>query len=300
MTFGGAAPEPGGGVAALWRRVVRPPVTSWSVHSSGRFDRPESLVRKSVHRLRNLPGKYRVTVVTGTEANGWSPAKTRRILGGSGNWAYAHFNGRGVGDTWATWDDRVWRSVRRPYTVQITHMTWTRSAAYGGKRAPYVRALVVPLRLRRRGWRRTRYYVVVHMPLENTPLRREVWLDCARSLVELGKEIQRQDPYAELVFVGDWNRDYREPGDRMLMSQEIAAPLRLRQAWAHHVPRTGGTIGRRKLIDGHIAPAGSIVDGGLVEDDASSDHRPMRTLLKSRVDPARRRRAIKRKKWGKA
>ncbi len=268
---------------------AKPTLYTWAVHSSGRFDRPVDTLAASVRRLRALPGKYPVAVVTGTEASGRTNADDATFLGGRAHWPYIHLDGtRGHSECWATFDDRLHQLAGRPYARALTDLTWTRAPEYGGGKAAIVHALVVPLAPVGRPHRRRKYFIVVHMPLDNTELRAAIWRDCAAGLVDLGAEIRETDPDAELVPVGDWNKNYRLPGERAQIETRIARPLGLAQAWRGHVPAKGGTHGSQ-LIDGHLAAAKAIAACQLVDDDASSDHRPSRVLLKSRLYPPRRR-----------
>jgi hypothetical protein len=192
--------------------VVHPPILirkrgraglrcRWWIHNSGRFDRPNNLWRAAITRLRR-----KGWIITGTEAAGRDANQFRWALAGT-DWAYAHLSGAAEGECYATWDSTVAELVGRPWAHKLTDLTWTRSKDYGGKQAAKVHALVVRLQVIRTG---RRYFIcVVHMPLDNTPARAAAWVDCCQGLAELQDDLKHRDPDAELVIVGDWNKNLR-------------------------------------------------------------------------------------------
>jgi hypothetical protein len=261
---------------------TRAPRRALGVHSSGRFDRADVSLARSVDRLRNItrgrrPLRRRIAYITGTEAAGRGWKTMKDILGDDSAWDYAWITGRGAGECWATWRLSHLELAGVPYARQLTTMTWRRSQEYGGAEAPPVEALVVPLRPVGRRFRRNVHLVVVHMPLDNTELRAEIWRDVCRGLRILATEIRADDPHAEIVIEADWNKDHRSPRERAEIQQHIARPLRLVQGWDGSRPARGGTHGRR-LIDGVVASrrflGWSTPWCWLTSDDASSDHRP--------------------------
>lgn len=262
--------------------ATKAPRRALGVHSSGRFDRTDQSLIRSVKRLRKVtrgrwPLLRRVAYVTGTEASGRGWKDMKDILGSDRDWDYAWISGRGSGECWATWSTQMLELADTPFVRQLSTMTWRRSQAYGGGEAPPVEALVVPLRPVGRPSRRTIYLIVVHMPLDNTELRAAIWRDVARGLRVLASDIRAEDPHAELVFEADWNKNHREPGERAAIQKDIARPLRLVQGWDGSGPRRGGTHGRQ-LIDGVVASrrllGWSTPWCWLTADDRSSDHRP--------------------------
>lgn len=260
---------------------VRAPRRALGVHSSGRFDRPLDTLTNSVRRLRRVTRgrlllKRRVAFVTGTEAGGRTDEDLARALGSDPAWEYVNLRGPAA-ECWATWRRSMLELDGRPYSRQLTNITWVRSKEYGGREAAPVKALVVPLRVTGRRNRRKVWLIVVHMPLDNTELRAAAWVDCCRGLRTLVTEIRAQDPQAEILIEADWNKDHSKPSERAMIHRHIARPLRLVQGWDGSRPKRGGTHGRR-LIDGVVASrrvlGWSTPWCWLTADDRSSDHRP--------------------------
>lgn len=262
--------------------AVRAPRRALGVHSSGRFDRTDAALARSVDRLRKTsrgrrPFRRRVAWVTGTEASGRGWQDMKAILGDDPAWDYSWIRGRGAGECWATWSLSHLELAGDPLARQLTTLTWRRSQEYGGGEAPPVEALVVPLRPVGRRGRRSVYLIVLHAPLDNTELRAAIWRDVCRGLRVLATEIRSNDPHAEIVLEADWNKDHRSPSERAQIQKHIARPLRLVQGWDGSRPNRGGTHGRR-LIDGVVASrrllGWSTPWCWLTPDDRSSDHRP--------------------------
>lgn len=273
----------------------RAPRRALGIHSSGRFDRTDASLARSVRRLRKVTrgralARRRVSYVTGTEASGRGWKDMKDILGTDQAWDYAWIKGRGAGECWATWRTSHLELAGTPYTRKLTTMTWRRSAAYGGGEAPPVEALVVPLKVVGRANRRHLYVVVLHAPLDNTDLRAEIWRDVARGLRVLAADIRASDPHAELVFEADWNKNHRIPSERGAIAKYVARPLRLVQGWDGSSPERGGTHGRQ-LIDGVVTSrrvlGWSTPWCWLVADDDSSDHRPYVHTLRWPLLPKR-------------
>lgn len=281
--------------------TVRAPRRALAAHSSGRFDRSVEKLERSVRRIRHTTRgrgllQRKVALVTGTEASGRSAAELERVLGAP-NWDYVHIDGRGKSECWATWDTRVLERAGRAYTRQITDRTWFRSPEYGGSAAPFVHALVVPLRVVGRPARRTITVIVVHMPLDNTELRADIWVECTRGLREVVAEIRANDPHTEILIEADWNKNYREADERRMIQHYVADALRLVQAWDGSAPARGGTHGPRALIDGAVASRrllGATTPWcWLLKDDTSSDHRPYAHALRWPMLPRRIRRRLR-------
>lgn len=271
------------------------PRRALGIHSSGRFDRSDASLAQSVKRLRKvtrgrLPFRRRVAYITGTEASGRGWKTMKHILGSDSRWDFAWISGRGAGECWATWSTGHLELAGVPFTRKLTSMTWRRSQEYGGKEAPPVEALVVPLQPAGRPGRRTLYLAIVHMPLDNTELRAAIWRDVCRGLRILATDIRAEDPYAEVVFEADWNKDHRNAIERAAIQQHIARPLRLVQGWDGSRPGRGGTHGRR-LIDGVVASRRVLGFSTpwcwLTADDSSSDHRPYVHTLRWPLLPKR-------------
>lgn len=261
------------------------PKRGWFVHSSGRFDRPLHDLRASVERLRGMRGPDEVVLVSGTE----SSHRPDSFLRGKG-WESVHLDGAGRNECWATWRSDALELIRPAYARRIADRQWYR---VGGSIAPKVHALVIPLRVVNRRFRRKIYVVVIHMPLDNTPLRASIWFECCDGLRDVAAEIRAEDPTAEIVFLADWNKNWRQAPERAAIQSRLAGPLGLQQAWDGHAPKRGGTHGPISLLDGAILAAKAIFGCELVKDDDSSDHRPMRVGVKFRLVPRRLRRRKK-------
>jgi hypothetical protein len=244
----------------------------WFIHSSGRYDRPLRSLQASLTRLRRLGA-----LVTGTEVSGRPDPKFWLLARG---WGYAHLKGAGASECYATWDTNQLTLEGRPFARKLSDKTYDRDAEHGGQAAPFVHALVVKLRPVLAG-KRAVFVVVVHMPVRNTDQRRKVWASCATGLRLLESDLVNLDPDADVVFVGDWNADYRSSLDRFTMDNQLAKPLRMVQAWTGRVPSRGGTHGA-SLIDGAILPRAILAGCELLPDDPSSDHRPFRYRVRCR------------------
>lgn len=283
----------------------RAPRRALGVHSSGRFDRPVDSLAASVHRLRGItrgrgPFLRRVAYITGTEAGHRTDRDLKLVLGSDPDWDYENLLGAAAGECWATWRRTHLELAGTPHARRLTTMTWFRSKEYGGGEAPPVTALVVPLRVVGRPNRRRLYLIVVHMPLDNTELRAEIWENVCRGLRTLVTDIRARDPHAEPVVEADWNKDYRDPLERNQIERRVARPLRLVQGWDGSAPNRGGTHGPRRLIDGVVASrrllGWSTPWCWLADDDDSSDHRPYVHTLRWPLLPKRLRALITKEK----
>jgi len=249
----------------------------WFAHNSGRFDRPASAWRAAITFLRR-----RASLITGTEAAGRDPKLFRDTLAEHG-WGHAHLAGAAEGECYAAWDLADLQLVGRPFAWKLTDKTWTRSAEYGGRRAAKVHALVVRLREVRTG---RRWWVVIwHAPLDNTNARAEIWVDCCDGLVDLKHELLERDPDAEVVVVGDVNKNLRIHAEAAAVRSHLTWPLKAVTSWAGRMPRRGGTH-TRQVIDYAIARAFAACQ--LLKDLPDSDHRAFRYRPLHRL--ARRRR----------
>lgn len=281
--------------------IIRAPRRALGIHSSGRFDRPLPALTASVRRLRRLSrGRgllhRQVAYVTGTEAGGRTDADLEQALGSDPGWDYVNLAGAAA-ECWATWRiDHLERQPDwKPFSRQLTDKTWVRAKEYGGREAPPVKALVVPLQVVGRPHRRRPVLIVVHMPLDNTDARAEAWVDCCRGLRILVTQILERDPGAEIIIEADWNKDHRNNAERAMIQRHLAKPLHLVQGWDGSSPSVGGTHGRQ-LIDG-VLTARRVLGSStpwcfLVPDDGSSDHRPYAHTLRWPLLPKRIRAAL--------
>lgn len=281
----------------------RAPRRALGIHSSGRFDRPVESLTRSVRRLRRLSRgrgllRREVAFVTGTEAGGRSDKDLQRALGSDPGWDFVNLRGPAA-ECWATWrvDHLERRADWAPFSRKLTDKTWVRAREYGGREAPPVEALVVPLQVVGRPNRRRPVLIVIHMPLDNTDQRAAAWIDCCRGLRILVTQIRERDPGAEIVIEADWNKDHRNARERAMIHRYVAKPLRLTQGWDGSRPAHGGTHGRQ-LIDGCLARARALGSSTpwcwLVPDDGSSDHRPYAHALRWPLLPKRLRTTITR------
>lgn len=214
--------------------------TAKFVHYSGRFDRADSLFRRSLLWVQNsMPG---VSVVTGTEAKG----RPTRLMKSKG-WDVAHGDAQGFpGDSkecWITWKTRVWDLVGFEQ-VTLSALTYTRSKEYGGGKTPPFKAAKATLRHIKSG--QDFVFFVVHMPLDNTSVRALVWRACADGLGDAVLDVRSADA---VVIQGDINKNWREPGDRAECIQCVEQDGDVKCAWRDNVPAKGGTHGPRGLID---------------------------------------------------
>lgn len=243
----------------------------WFIHNSGRFDKPAAAWRAAITWLRR-----RGSLITGTEAAGRTATLFRAALADH-DWAYAHLSGAAEGEAYAAWAMDDLELLGKPFARKLTDRTWVRSAEYGGKRAAKVHALVVHLRELRTD--RTWWVVVVHMPLDNTDQRAAAWVDCCAGLVDLQAALEKRDPNAELVVVGDVNKNLREHYEATQVQRHLARPLGLAVSWAGRMPRAGGTHGRQ-VID--YALAWGFTACQLLRDLPDSDHRAFRYRVRPR------------------
>lgn len=280
---------------------MKAPRRALGVHSSGRFDRSNVTLARSVRRLRKVtrgsgPLKRRVAWITGTEGDSRDDHELREILDADG-WDWVRHLGRGTSELWATWDESIVELASKPYVVQLTDLTWVRGEGFGGNQAPFVHALVVPFRPVGRRFRRTIYVFVMHMPLDNTEVRAAAWRSCCQGLRAEVAKIRARDPHAVFALTADWNKDYRRAGERSQIQQAVARPLRLVQAWDGSSPKRGGTHGPRRIIDGTVASP-SLLGATtpwcwLLDDDESSDHRPFAYAVRWPLLPKRIRQTLR-------
>lgn len=240
------------------------------IESSGRFDRPYKWLKRSVWQLTTM---NRVNVVCGTEAK----ARNDSFLNRKG-WSYAHGSKTEnvKRECWMTWKDRVWLKANISVPV-ISGMSFHR--ALSGKDTPPNRALRVRL-IHKKTMRMVIFYVV-HLPTDNTKLRARIWVDATLGLHNFIEHDKVTFPDADIVVVGDINKNFRQRDERRIMEKHIERPNNLRNAWVGNVPRKGGTRGPRGIIDSAFTTL-KVLSCRLLRDDRSSDHRPFKTRLRIR------------------
>lgn len=219
--------------------------TTRVAHSSGRFNRKNSVVRRALNSLRNAEG---VTVVTGTEAK----HREDHALAAP-DWELVHFHPKADSECWASYDPEVWEKAGKFRARNLSGGVFRRSRAYGGHMALPVTVLIVPLRHKATG--RKVVFMVLHAMLDNTHHRAQIWVADAKVLTRKINRIRRANlrhgHHVDFVVNADWNKNFRRPSERAMIEKHIAKPAGLRQAWAAHTPKRGGTHGHA-LIDGTL------------------------------------------------
>ena len=243
-------------------------MTFTAVFSAGRFDRSVKQLSDEVNDHHNL-----CSLAVRTELSNDERIVAFRLPG----WSFTRGEGRGADECLVEWDNADWSLCGMPTALPLTDRTWTRSKEYGGGEAPSPHVLRVPLARAEHPERRVTVFAA-HMPLDNTPLRADIWIDCAKELRRLVRRERERDPYARTLIGCDWNKNYREAHERAMIQDYVAHPLELVQAWRGHVPEHGGTHGPRGLIDGFVTDL-SVLDARLLDDTPASDHQPFAVRL---------------------
>ncbi len=232
------------------------------IHSSGRFDRSnESLAadlevfhkKASIVTHTEMSADYRASVFRKNDDKGWK--------------FYRSGEDRGPDECVLEWDKNVWELVRAK-PLQFSKMQFKRPS--GVTAAPnYVLKAVL------RSVENPKFLVtvmLVHMPVDSTSKRAEMWRDIMRGWVRWLVKHRVRHPRRRVILTGDWNKNYRQINERRAVSRYFA-PLGYRAAWRDFVPKRGGTHGKRALIDGDYSNM-RVVDCWLLADTPSSDHRP--------------------------
>lgn len=248
------------------RRTIR------LLHASGRFDRPTRL-------LRRLIGWYthqRLSIITGTEAKGRAAA----TWAGLTRWGVEHLDGAGnIAECWLTYRAKVWAPTPVKTTAPLLTDLQYRTTA--GALFPKFRALRVVLKHLRTG--EVVAFYVVHMPLDNTDLRAQVWRLAADGLAALVAADAAEHPDWRQVIVGDINKNWRETPDRVACLQHLVTPTNSRCVWAGNLPKRGGTHGPRGIIDHAYVHRLAVKDARLLAHTPlmrrTSDHWPFRYTL---------------------
>jgi len=259
------------GAARKAKRAIR----IWAGHSSGRFDRPDKLWRTSIIRLIGLNLKW----ITGTEASGRDNKQFEKALRHPYH-DFVHLTGAAAGECWGIWDTRFLELMKSPWAAKLSDKTYVRSPEYGGGRTAPVHGLVIPLKARkgRKQW----VVVVSHDPLDNTEQRAEVWVDVQAGKVRLNEQLELEFPDAEIIFVGDINKNLRQPEESFKVARHIEHPMEKLASWRGHMPKGVGTLGK-SVVDMAFADPGVIVACELVLDLRASDHRPFKYRVSGRL-----------------
>lgn len=247
------------------------------VHSSGRYDRSLESLLSSVKRLIHMRG---VTLVSGTETK----ARPTKFLGKNPGWKWVHgvtddqaADGKDAAyptrECWVMYSTREWE-LEGYSTPQIADRTY--HGVHGGT-LPIARTLRCKFRNRKTG--KIFFFYFVHMPTDGTDLRAQIWVEACDGLHAVISRDKEHFPDAAYVIQGDINKNFRQTDERMLMVKHISNPNKLRNAWAGHTPKKGGTHGPLGLIDSIFTNV-KVKSAALLPDDASSDHRPFKVRLK--------------------
>lgn len=249
------------GMAVAWAVPARgDPVDH--VHSSSRYDRsPESLSRQA-HRF----ARTRTDMVTWTEVSDDRRARVLRVAG----WRSFTPDGTDVG---MSWPRRQWRTRM----VDARTLSRHRFTTINGFVSPLQRAAVVVLQ-RRRGGERV-VLVAAHLPAIIDAERRarlRAWRGALSSLSDLVPRLQDRWHPDLVIVAADWNIDLRRPARREQLRRAFPG---LSLTWRRPLP-AGGTHERGGLIDGTLTSGRG--RARLISDDASSDHRPYREVVRPR------------------
>lgn len=231
-------------------------------HHSERFDRPNSRVKRDGVEFRKTSA-----LVTRTEMSG-PRVDLLRVPG----WSFCQSENRGEDNTHAEWSNALLSLSGMPYSTPLTSKTFFRK---NGSEAPPIEALVTFLADAKRPNKRLAI-ITVHMSLDNTPRRAEVWRDCSKGMKALVAKVRREDPGIKVIIAADFNKNYRQEAERAAIERYFCKPNGLTNAYDHSCPKTGGTIGKNALIDGWLVDEGvKVVWVRLLPDTDGSDHRPV-------------------------
>lgn len=232
-------------------------------HHSERYDRPLARVKRDGKTFREHSG-----LVTRTEMS-QGRVDTLRVPG----WSFCQSEVFGEDNTHVEWDNAVLSLSGMPYSRQLTEMTFFRVS---GAEAPPIEALVTFLADAKRPNKRIAL-ITVHMSLDNTAKRAEVWRDCAKGMKALIRRIRKDDPGIKVIVAADFNKNYRQDKERAAIERYFCKPNGLSQAWDGFADKVqGGTHGKTALIDGWLVDEGIKVRWvRLLPDTDGSDHRPL-------------------------
>ena len=212
------------------------------VHFSGRYDKPTSVFRRAMAWIeREVNG---VTIHTGTEASSRDYDEFYKDEDwGMTRWAKGTHPRGNFRELWLRWKKDTWEHIKTS-SPKTSDMSFWR---VGGTEVTNQFALRVMLRHIKSG--DIFIFYIVHMSLDNTSLRAEVWKDSCSGLYDLFQNDKAKHPDAHQVLQGDINKNWRENYDRGLCVARLERPNKMTCSWRDNVPRTGGTHGPRGIID---------------------------------------------------
>ena len=242
---------------------LRPGVRVRHVHSSGRYDKsPESLERALRRYARSAD------VITLTEVSAEKRAQAMKAIPG---WGHV----RGTGGPAADESGIMWRDATWKLVAKYAHLLARDS---GGVRLAVWSTTAV---LIHRTTGQLLLISVAHLPAgvegdyhgKMTPKVAAHTLATARWRQAINA-VADEHHVDGILAAADFNLDYHQTWVREWADRKFG---RLKPAWADRLP-DGGSHGRR-LIDWALTDL-RVTSAKLARDDASSDHRPIRTVAR--------------------
>lgn len=236
-------------------------ITIKGFHNSGRFDRSDELLEANVHRMRTGGRTF------GTRTEMTNPEFRDELHWPKDGWA--HFHPRteyGLTNCTIEWSTRTWKLIDQ----DVIDLTDIRITTQGGFLLPPSQAPWVLLEHIRTGVEME--LSTAHNNLHNTPKRNAAWMDEAKTIRAHWKRSRRRHPERIRVHQADINRTQRLPKNQALVQRTMLHATDMKNLWIGQIPKTGGTHGKRAILDVPFANRPGRVF--LLGDDASSDHRP--------------------------
>lgn len=241
-----------------------------SFHNSGLWHADVALLEANVRRMRkdgrSLGTRTELTTERNDDAlsspdDGWGHYHPTLVIDGHAMLA----------DCGIEWDQDIWKAVDR-YTLQLTDFRAT--TPNDVKLQPSTGVFV---HLEHHETKRDVLLGAGHLSLDNTADRAVSWVTETATLNQHFRDVEAKHPGWEIVWQGDCNRDQRVAANRALVRRHLLAGTKMHNCWEGHIPATGGTHGRRSILDLTV----STMPGGsrLLSDDASSDHRPYESWM---------------------
>lgn len=238
-----------------------------TAHNSGEWTEVDTpAFNRNVRRMRQ-DGR---TIVTRTELTDVDSNRALKIR--NDGWGVYHpITPWGPANCSVEWDQAEWQRIDKGFLA----LTDIRIKTKKGHLQPPSLLVWVVLKNRRTGLELL--VTVAHHNLDNTPLRAKAWREEGATLLEFLAESKRQHPKRKRLHQADVNKNWREPDERIAVLRNYVAPG-MHDLWASSkIPAHGGTHGPRGLIDHAFSDlAGNIQ---LLDDDRSSDHRPVEVRL---------------------
>lgn len=230
-------------------------------HNSGRWDRSDELLERNVRRLRR-----------GGRSIGTRTEMSSRDFKDELHWpedGWGHFHPMtdfGLANCSIEWDKDLWERV----SEEVLQLTEIRVRTQKGHlQPPSLMPIVV---LRHQVLDLELEVSTAHMNLHNTPLRDKAWHEEAATANAHWRRSRRKHPDRQLLFMADVNRTQRLVSNQRLLAREMQHGAGLHNLWVGNLPAAGGTHGHRAVLD--VALSTMPGRSYLLDDDASSDHRP--------------------------